>query len=85
MIMKIKDKNGVEVELDDCTILQITLNKLREVYDWRSNYYLDTSSNKLLKSETFHTTHAWDTTSEVREASVDDHRFSAVLAKLCRH
>ena len=83
--MKIKDKNGVDIELDDFTILQITLNKLREVYDWQSNYYLDTASNKVLKTETFHTTHSWDTTSEVREASVDDHRFSAILAKLiCR-
>lgn len=83
--MKIKDKNGVDIELDDFTVLQITLNKLREVYDWQSNYYLDTASNKVLKTETFHTTHAWDTTSEVREATVDDHRFAAVLAKLiCR-
>jgi hypothetical protein len=83
--MKVNDKNGVQIELDDCTVLQITLNKLREVYDWQSNYYIDTSSNKLLKTETFHTTHSWDTTSEVREATVDDYRFSAIHAKLvCR-
>jgi hypothetical protein len=80
--MKINDKNGIQVELDDFTVLQITLNKLREVYDWQSNYYIDTASNKVLKTETFHTTHSWDTTSEVRDATVDDYRFSAVLAKL---
>lgn len=80
--MKIKDKNGAQFELDDCTVLQIALNKLREVYDWQSNYYIDTASNKVLKTETYHTTHSWDTTSEVRDATVDDYRFSAVLAKL---
>ena len=46
--MKIKDKNGAQFELDDCTVLQIALNKLREVYDWQSNYYIVTASNKVL-------------------------------------
>ena len=80
--MKVKDKSGASIELDDFTVLQITLNKLREVYDWQSNYYIDTPSNKVLETETFHTTHSWDTTSEVREATVDDYRFYAVFSKL---
>lgn len=83
--MKISDSSGNTVVLDDFQILQVTLNKLRKVYDWESSYYIDTASNKVMKSVTYQTTHSWDEEIEVREATADDYRFAAICSKLLCH
>lgn len=80
--MKITAATGENFVLDEFQILQITLNKLREVYNWQSNYFIDQGKNKVMKTETYHTTHSWDEYIEVRDATPSDYEFSKILTRL---
>ena len=80
--MKISDNSGTTIVLDECQKIQVTLNKLRELFDWKSSYYLDHNVKQVFDVQTYHTTHSWDECTLVRDATEDDYVFVRLLSRL---
>lgn len=80
--MKISDNSGTTIVLDECQKIQVTLNKLRELFDWKSSYYLDHNVKQVFDVQTYHTTHSWDECTLVRDATEDDYMFARLTSRL---
>jgi hypothetical protein len=80
--MKISDHSGTSITLDECQKTQVTLNKLRELFDWKASYYLDPNTKQVFDVQTYHTTHSWDECTLVRDATEDDYVFVRLLSRL---
>ncbi len=80
--MKILDESGTTIILDECQKTQVTLNKLRELFDWKASYYLDPDAKQVFDVQTYHTTHSWDECILVRDATEDDYTFVRLLSRL---
>jgi hypothetical protein len=80
--MKISDQRGTSIVLDECQKTQVTLNKLRELFDWKASYYLDHEAKQVFDVQTYHTTHSWDECTLVRDATEDDYMFVRLMSRL---
>lgn len=80
--MKISDHSGTTIVLDEFQKTQVTLSKLRELFDWKPSYYLDHNVKQVFDVQTYHTTHSWDECTLVRDATEDDYTFARLLNRL---
>jgi hypothetical protein len=80
--MKISDNGETTITLDECQKTQVTLNRLRELFDWKASYYLDPDAQQVFDVQTYHTTHSWDECTFVRDATEDDYMFARLTSRL---
>ena len=59
-----------EVMLSPKEALKVTINVLREVFDFDKDYFIE--DGKVKKTTTYHTSHSWEKVDEVREATTTD-------------
>lgn len=81
MLVKGTQTEYVKVEIDDSTILEIILNKIRSA----CNIPMDTWINdegELMEWEEFHTSHSWTVNTKLRDATDEDKAAFLVMKKI---
>lgn len=67
---KVNITRNEEVMLSPEEALKVTINVLREVFDFDKDYFIE--DGKVKKTITYHTSHSWEKVDEVREATTTD-------------
>ena len=68
--VKVNITRNEEVMLSPKEALKVTINVLREVFDFDKDYFIE--DGKVKKTTTYHTSHSWEKVDEVREATTTD-------------
>ena len=68
--VKVNITRTEEFMLSPKEALKVTINVLREVFDFDKDYFIE--NGKVKKTTAYHTSHSWEKVDEVREATTTD-------------
>ena len=80
MRITVTKKNYYDVDIDDQQMLEITLEYLYQKFNWKLGYYI--KDNVVYEDVEYYTSHSYDVTEKVRDASFDDIMVYEFLKKL---
>jgi len=67
--MKIKGTSTIEIEIDENEEKRITLKNLRDLVGWQSFHWVDLKTNKLMKNQSYNSSHSWSEDKIIRDAT----------------